>query len=53
MNPTPNHNTTDADIRHFIYETFSTHTRPPTTLETEIQALFSSIGLTGEFWNIL
>ena len=34
MEPLPKKETTDLDIRHFIYITFAGTSRPPTTLET-------------------
>ena len=34
MNTTPHQTEIDADIRYYIYQTFSPRTRPPNTLET-------------------
>ena len=34
MKPSQNTETTDTDVRHFIYTTFAEKTRSPTTLET-------------------
>ena len=34
MKPSQNTETTDIDVRHFIYTTFAEKSRPPTTLET-------------------